>query len=969
MTARHILSFYYQNANGLRTKSNEFITGVLNSNYDIICITETWLNDGFYSREFFDNRYEVYRCDRDRAATGRERGGGLLVAVRRELCARPAPDWCAPPPADELWVSVPLGKPVPAQSDTLTGQVRYLHIGLTYIPHGRSHEALMNSFYDRTCQNICTNSDDIFLVLGDFNVTNAIWSYDEEINSMNINTNNDNLAIVTAEFIHFSGIRQYNAEFNYHNRILDLVFCSKPCKVFSVKNPLVTEDRHHKSLEIELSLLFPPPPLKHNKTVKIMFFKADYESIRSELSSIDWVTVFSSYNDINMITNAFYSILNSLIDKYVPITTRINQKYPPWYTKPLIKLGNEKCKFHKKFKVYQNLSDYRTFSTLRKRFRKMERDCYEYYINVSEDNINRNPKYFWTFVKSKKSNNDIPNTITYKGDSLYEGSQICNAFNDYFHSVFISSNDSTLDHSSGSVADIDSVKIDEKCVLSELRKLNIYTSAGSDGIHPLFIKQCANEILVPLLYIYRFSLLSGNFPSVWKKALITPIPKTSQSNDVTQYRPISKLCTFGKIIEKIVTTQISSAVKQELSENQHGFVKARSVDSNMVVFSDYLLNAMDSNLQVDVVYTDFSKAFDKINHDLLLVKLMRAGVHGNLLRWIESYIRNRSQAVCLKGYCSRFLHIPSGVPQGSHLGPLLFTLYINDLGKILGNSDHLLYADDTKLFRKVFSIEDSMGIQRDLNSLLNYCNTNQLFLNVEKCFVITYTRKKKPIMFDYTINNLKLVRVNSIRDLGVMMDSKVSFNPHIDNILNRAFKNLGFITRISKPLKKISTLKLLYNSFVRSILEFASVVWNPSYQIHINRIEKVQKKFVKLLNYRCHRLDSYENSLNYYNLTSLLNRRKLIDMSFLFKILNNLIDSPTLLSKINFVTRIRMPIRTTRNKNNVALVPPNLKKNYTRNSFISRSITTYNKEFSDVDLFNNNLISFKRTVSKACNNK
>lgn len=493
---------------------------------------------------------------------------------------------------------------------------------------------------------------------------------------------------------------------------------------------------------------------------------------------------------------------------------------------------------------------------------------------------------------------------------------------------------------------INSSKINSDIVFKQLKSINVNKGAGSDGIHPLFVSECAQELTIPITYIFTHSLISGVFPERWKQALITPIPKNNKKDDITQYRPISKLCLFGKILEKIVSDELSFAIRNYMSPNQHGFFKGRCVESNLVTFTDFLIKALNNKCQVDVVYTDFSKAFDKISHGILLEKLWNAGIHGDLFRWIKSYISNRSQAVAVKGFTSNFLHIPSGVPQGSHLGPLLFTLYINDIGNVAHNSNYLLYADDAKFYKIVSNVDHCGELQADINTLFEYCENNQLFLNPDKCHVITFTRKINPIIYNYKLNNYNLKRVHEIRDLGVIIDSKLTFNSHIDKIIQRAYKLLGFVLRVCKPFQHKMTYMLLYFSLVRSILDFGCVIWSPFFKCHIARIERVQKKFLKAIDYRMGRgRNSYTNSLSYYNLLSLESRRTQFDLMFLYKIINSIIDSPLLLGRISF----KIPQRTARHK--ILFATPCSRTKYVSNFYFNRCLNYYNKNLTDIDPF------------------
>lgn len=983
------LSIAYQNVRGLRTKSNEFFSNSTICNYDVICITETWLNDSFYDGEYFDQNYVVYRDDRDVIASGRSRGGGVAMAVRRELCsarAAGAPD--RPALADELWISIPLLKSnqqrrrampgVPRPRDT-TARISSttataphaepapaaLHIILTYIPHGRNHLDRLSAFYDRVYNYMDCHSNDVFIILGDFNVTNGEWKPDNLTSNLVLLPNEDELVCATSDFMSLSHLRQYNFISNINNRYLDLIFSNTYCEINRSINPLTPEDTNHPALDI-LLLFETFTPFQYNSESRIpQFHFADYDAINIELRKINWLEEFRIRNDIESVVGFFYTVLNNLIKLYVPCRKKTTPKhYAPWVTRPLIKLLNEKRKYHRNWKRYGCKLDYNTFSLLRTRAKHLESCCYETYKRITEENIKKNPKYFWTYVNSKKLSSGLPQKLTYKDISSSDGVTICNLFNEYFTSVFVdpsvNSDNSLIKYSNHNFSslDINSINITEKIVERELKMINISKGAGSDGIHPLLINKCAKELVFPVTYIFKNSISEGVFPKVWKKSLITPIPKNDKKDDITQYRPISKLCIFGKILEKIVTHQLSFTLRNYIIPNQHGFFRGRSVETNLVTFTDFLLDAMDKNLQVDVMYSDFSKAFDKINHNLLLDKLSKAGVHGDLLRWIKSYISNRLQAVSIKGFISDYRSVSSGIPQGSHLGPLLFNFYINDIGNNLSNSNYLLYADDAKIFNVIRNESDCVSLQRNITALAEYCSENQLFLNVNKCFIISYTRKRNVITYNYHLNNSKLTRVQKIRDLGVILDANLSFTDHYDHIIKKSFQQLGFLLRTCKPFKKVDTYKILYFSLVRSVLDFCSVVWSPFYACHINRIERIQKTFLRTLHYRTGtEYISYPNSLTTYNMLPLNLRRQQFDLMFLFKIINNIIDSPNLLEKI----KLKVPLKSVRRTNYLFAV--SLRKfNYTSNHFFYRSSSLYNKKMSHVDPFFLKKLKFKKCV-------
>jgi hypothetical protein len=246
---------------------------------------------------------------------------------------------------------------------------------------------------------------------------------------------------------------------------------------------------------------------------------------------------------------------------------------------------------------------------------------------------------------------------------------------------------------------------------------------------------------------------------------------------------------------------------------------------------------------------------------------------------------------------------------------------------------------------------DCVLLQRDLNNLANYCDNNYLLLNTKKCNFISFTRKSKTIKFDYTLNGETLARVTEVRDLGIVLDNKLSFNQHIDSVTARAFRMLGFVLRTGGDFKQCSTQVLLYNSFVRSNLEYASTVWSPHYGVAIDAIERIQNKFQRHLVFRASR-----SGRSAPIMASLRERRLERDQIFLYKIIRNHVDSPFLLGNVS----LRCPRAGSRSMATFSI--PFSKSNYVRNTFLFRSCAVYNNVFKDIDLFKLNLVQFKRQI-------
>lgn len=592
----------------------------------------------------------------------------------------------------------------------------------------------------------------------------------------------------------------------------------------------------------------------------------------------------------------------------------------------------------------------------------MLRSCYKKHIKQVENNIAVSSKSFWSFVKSKKKVSDIPDTMYLDNVSSTDGKQISDLFNKHFNSVFeqdVSESEAEelcKNYVDNNLFDVGSISISADMINKYLKNIDINKGAGPDNIPPIFLRRCHDTLSFPLCILFRLSLSQGVVPPVWKRSFIVPVYKGGDKHDVKNHRPIAKLSVIPKLFEKIVYDCIMPTIRPMIISQQHGFVNKKSTETNLCELTHYVTTSMDSGYQVDVVYTDYAKAFDKISHNILIRKLEHIGVHGDLLRWLTSYLRDRSQAVTVKGFCSTFTPVSSGVPQGSHLGPLLFIIFINDIKHAIRKSNFLLYADDNKIYKTIKKTEDSIDLQSDLNELCNYCVKNRLHLNVKKCYVVSFTRKRNIITHTYSLFQESLSRETLVRDLGVYIDSKLLFDSHIKiiSITDKAYRMLGFVLRMSREFKRTSTLILLYNALVRSILEYASTVWSPQYNVYKNMIERIQSKFIKHLSWR-----KYKNTEDVVDLPQLEKRRTERDQVFLYKLLHNALDTPYLLEKVS----IRCPRIS--NRHRTLFYVPHRSTNYAANTFLLRSCRQYNSNFVDVDLFHLSFCQFKKCVKTA----
>lgn len=938
------LKFYYQNVNGIRSKTHEFYLSTSAGDYDFILLSETFLNDSVCNGELFDlNNYTVYRRDRNYIDSNQTKGGGVLIAVKNNTRIKSVVRcFHLESSAEDLWLLVRL--------NTFS-----VYICCSYLLNNlilESFESHLNKI-----ESICmSNPDSMFIIAGDYNLPGFV----NGVNKLTPFNPKSNKLLNT---LNFCNLNQKSQVFNYSDVMLDLIFSNEDFKVCEVdiNGLLVPIDTHHPALVFEVDDGNDEELIQLNEPALFKFWNADYNLLNDVLLDCGWDQLLGNSNINNMTCN-FYDKIYEIIEAYVPKMNK-NKKYPIWFTKSLIKVLKEKNKFHGKWKTYKNIRDYSTFSMLRSRFKKLSNVCYKKYICLIEDNIVADIKSFWDYVKSKKSNsNGLPKKLHLGDKHASSNEEIGDLFADYFQKVYEDKNfdvqPAPEDWYNISISDIRVTPVE---IFLLLEKLDPRKSGGPDLIPPIFLKRCAASLAYPVSILFNKSLSEAVFPDLWKKSFITPIFKSGSRNDIANYRPICKSSGLAKVLEGIVTTTLSQTFKSIIINQQHGFCKGRSTATNLMAFSEFLHRHLDDHGQVDVVYTDFEKAFDKVSHSVLFQKLRNAGIHGNLLRWIISYILNRTQIVKIGSSMSKNIFVTSGVPQGSHLGPWLFLLYINDINSTLKKCKFQLFADDLKMYSVIDCDNDCLVLQKELEVFASYCEINKLKLNIKKCCVISYTKRTVSLRtFDYKLCNSSLIRSSEIKDLGVYFDHKLNFKKHIEIIVNKSLKMLGFLIRICSKFRKIQPIMNIYKSIVRSQIEYCSVIWNPHYNLHINNIESVQKRFCRyvfrknVVSY--HEDYHYRIFLKVINLEVLSCRRNKFDLLFVFKALNNYYDSESFLMYFNFSIprfnrRSEMFFKIEDSNTNVGLFSP-----------INRIMRSYNLICSEMDIFNLRLSSFTRKI-------
>ena len=745
------------------------------------------------------------------------------------------------------------------------------------------------SKYDKIC------------IMGDFNFPDAKWT---EVTIQNntstkfIDSSRD--ALLTQKVIKPTRHRE-----NQKSSMIDLIFVNEENLVSDINHECPVGLSDHEVLIFDLYT----PKVKSNYKSKYNYVlnKGDFQKIKEDVRNIDCTALVTK--SVGEIWNTIHNCLTDSMENNIP--KRPQQEHckldPPWFNKKVKRLIRKKKQHYTRFlqtntgKLYiskpearEVLKENPEYKSYKRKVNKCNKQIKaarrKHEMNIAI-NAKSDPKVFWKYVKERTKSN-VGVYALRKEDDTFAISDIDKAeeLNEYFSSVFTNENiediPDILENSYSNDVTITDLVITPKAVEEKLKALNASKAQGPDGIPARIYKELSKELSLPLAILFNKSIESNTLPDEWRKANVTAIFKNKgNKSDPGNYRPVSLTSIACKVMESFIRDAIVDHMNTNnlYAQCQHGFRNKRSCTTQLIEVMEEITSIIDEGKPVDIIYLDFRKAFDSVPHQRLLKKLKAYGIQGNIHRWIEDFLNARIQRVKVGNSYSKEANVSSGIPQGSILGPVLFTLFINDLPNNI-NSPCKIFADDTKIYNTSVNKDN---IQEDLATLEIWTETWNLYFNTLKCKVM-YLGKNNP-KAEYHMkkdgSEYKLTDCEEEKDLGVIFDKDLNFNKHIQACTSKANQMIGIIRRTFINIDKDIFTKL-YKAIVRPHLEYGNLAWHPLFKYQSVEIEKVQRRATKLV--RNCKDKSYEERLKYLNIHSLKGRRIRGDLIEAYKIYNNL---------------------------------------------------------------------------------
>lgn len=654
---------------------------------------------------------------------------------------------------------------------------------------------------------------------------------------------------------------------------------------------------YHKGINLEISGVIRKQTLHEFTYLNKIHFKR-------ELEIIDWDIVYREDN----IDFAFKKFIEQLqtAKNIATLTIKTNSKRgkrSPWITNTLIIKCNEKNKLFKLTKKFPfNVYIKDKYHTLSKALSHQLLQAKKDYFHK---NLNSHVELFWRIFNTQVIHKPVKiskitgivdpytkDTLTVKGKER----EVANIFNTFFLEI----PRKTVQEAYGVKYQVDYTIInpeeretswllkqidiaDVEKAISRIQKLH---TSGKDGITLAMIKDNLNILLPPLLYLFNMSIRHGYFPAILKQSVVVPVYKREDHRNIANYRPISLISTISKIFEQCINEKLVAYLLQIdfFSKNQYGFQSNKSTLQALYAHINAIVTNLEKKRYTAALYLDLTRAFDLVDHKLLLLKLEKCGVCANMKRWFQTYLTNRMQYTRIDSFLSEGGKVESGVPQGSVLGPLLFILYINDLCDIDIASLLTSFADDTSIVFSGSTIKElNNAAQNDIDKILKWVKENSLVLNYRKCNIVCYSKThdnndtlslilRTPDFNNNKSNHYLLDEVDSTKYLGLILDKNLNWQKHINSLVVK-LKKLNYLFFKIKKFLSHGVLRKIYMAFYQSKLLYGISIWGKTFDYILHPLKVVQNSTIRTL---------FGNTDN-FSATQLYSQYQIFPITFLYQ--------------------------------------------------------------------------------------
>lgn len=896
-----MLSLAHLNVQSLLSKFGNFKAMVQKSKYDIVALGETWLTSSIDSSKLNISNYVLVRKDRG------SRAGGVAFYTNSKIRFEVIDSSDI---IEQLWISCIL-------------EGVSIATGVIYRQPSYSYSIFINEL-ESTLIEIIPYYDKIILV-GDINI-------DMLSNSYASSTFNNML-----QSMGFSQIIDSPTRITSCTATLIDVVCASDLDIVHSSGVLSVHGLSDHEL-VYCNLKFSSPRLYPQYKIMRSFKRFNYDLFLEDLYQIPFFLIFDS-SDVDEQINFLTSNLLDLINAYAPLQRfRFTKPPAPWFTDTIAEMQKLRNDSYKKFKLARTPESW---------------DYYKQLRNITNRAIDREKKAFVEY--RMRNTKDMWGTLKTLGvmctkrTAIPENLRKPHEINTYFiSSISLLPLDNDLynfyySNHIGNSRFTFSLATD----MDVLQAINSIKSNASDidGLNIRLIKLACPHIVPYLRYILNTCITTGTFPLAWKRALIRPLPKTSNPSTFADLRPISMLPILSKVAEKILYKQLQKYVygNKIIPDTQSGFRSGFSCTTALMTVIDDIIAELDKGRCTVLCLLDFSKAFDTINHDLLTSILHFVGLDDNSIRLLSSYVTNRVQVVGIDDMLSDFLQLQSGIPQGSVIGPLMYTIYTCYFQNFIKFCRSHFYADDTQLYYSFAPVDIHQACRNvnvDLQTIVNVAKRHSLVINPNKSemmlFAPAHLRDGLLPNIHIHVDNVELTCKDTIKSLGLLIDSKLRFNDHINKCTQKAYCNLKLIySNRSFLTRRIKSI--LCESLVLSHFNYGDAIYSPLINtIAVRKIQKIQNSCLRLI-FGIRRYEHVTHKLNELQWLNMKNRRILHAACLYFTIIGSG-KPPYLYNKITF----RSDVHTLNIRFKGTLTPPAHKRQLFKKSFSYQITSVYN---------------------------